>query len=173
MSDKATMDEARRLAQHASVKSQIEGNVNAEIKEQARTVAASTQAGQVTEAAEELRGHAISETLKTEHEAQRARGAARVSQFVDFAFYLLYALLTIRLGLALIAARSDTGFVRFIQGVTNPFYAPFRGIVPSPTIEGTGFTIAVPIAIALVSYMILHVIVNRMFRLAAERKTSI
>jgi uncharacterized protein YggT (Ycf19 family) len=171
MTDKATMDEARRVAQHASVKAQIEGNVNAEIKEQARSVAPQ-QAPQVAEVAEELRGRAISETLKTEHEAERARGAARVSQFVDFAFYLLYVLLTTRLMLALIAARSDTGFVRFIKAVTDPFYAPFRGIVPSPTVEG-GFTLAVPIAIALVAYMVLHVIVHQMFRLAVERKTTV
>jgi uncharacterized protein YggT (Ycf19 family) len=172
MDDKATMDEARRVAQHASVKAQIEGNVNAEIKEKARTVAAVQQSSQVVEVAEELRGRAISETLKTEHEAERARGAARISQFVDFAFYLLYALLTTRLMLALIAARSDTGFVRFIKGVTDPFYAPFRGIVPSPTVEG-GFTLAIPIAIALVAYMVLHVIVHHMFRLAVERKTTV
>lgn len=171
MTDKVTIDEARRVAQHASVKSQIEGNVNQEIKEQARA-AAPLQAVEVAEVAEEMRSRAISETIKTEHETERARGAARVSQFVDFAFYLLYALLTTRLMLALIAARSDTGFVRFIRGVTDPFYAPFRGIVPSPSVEG-GYTLAVPIAVALVVYMVLHVIVHKMFRLAVVRETEV
>jgi uncharacterized protein YggT (Ycf19 family) len=171
MNDKATMDEARRMAQHASIKSNIEGNVGAEIKEQARVVA-SQQAGEVAQVAEELRGRAIKETLRTEHEAGRARGAARVSQFVDFAFYLLYALLTTRLFLALIAARSDAGFVRFIKGVTDPFYAPFRGIVPSLTADG-GYTLAIPIAIALVAYMVLHLIVHHVFRLAVHRETEV
>jgi hypothetical protein len=44
----------------------------------------------------------------------RARGAARGSQIVDYVFYVAYALLAIRLVLALIGARSTNGFVRFI-----------------------------------------------------------
>lgn len=169
--DVVAADDVRRRAQHTAVKAQIERNVNAEIKGQAQT-ATTAQAEQVSHVAQELRGRAVSETLATEHEAARARNAARVSQFVDYAFYLLYSLLAIRLGLALIAARSSAGFVQFINTVTYPFYVPFRGIVPSPTTEG-GFTLAVPVLIALVVYMLLHVGVNGMFRLAARRKTTV
>ena len=46
--------------------------------------------------------------------------------------------------LALIAARSGTGFVRFIATITDPFYAPFRGIVESPTTDGGKFRLAPP-----------------------------
>ena len=102
----------------------------------------------------------------------RSRKAARTSQFVDFAFYLIYALLTIRLVLALISARSTSGFVQFINGVTYPLYVPFRGIVPSPSAEG-GFTLALPVVIAIVVYVLLHAGVNAMLRLAAQRKTTI
>ena len=63
---------------------------------------------------------------------QRSRGLARVSQIVDYIFYVIYALLAMRFLLALLAARSSAGFVRFIVAVSNPFYAPFRGIVASP-----------------------------------------
>lgn len=169
--DAVAQDEARRLAQHAAVKGQIERKVNAEINGQAAT-ATSSQVEQVSDVARELRGRAVSATLATEHEAGRARGAARVSQFVDYGFYLLYTLLAIRLGLALIAARSSAGFVQFIDTVTYPFYLPFRGIVSSPTTEG-GFTLAVPVLIALVVYMLLHVAVNGMIRLASSRKTTV
>ena len=37
--------------------------------------------------------------------------------------------------LALMAARSTAGFVQFIVTVSNPFYAPFRGIVASPSTD--------------------------------------
>ncbi len=168
---KVAEDEARRVAQHASVKSQIEGNVNAEIKGQART-ASPEQAERVGQVAANLRGRALDETVASEHAVARSRGAARTSQFVDYAFYVIYALLGIRLVLALIAARSTSGFVQFINGVTYPLYMPFRGIVPSPTTEG-GFTLALPIVIAIGVYMLLHVGINGLLRLAAQRKTTI
>ncbi len=169
--NKVAADEARRAAQHDSVKRQIEGNVNAEIKGQARTptVGNEERVGQV---AEEFRGRAIDETVAMEHALARSRGAARTSQFVDYAFYLIYTLLAIRLVLALIAARSTSGFVQFINGVTYPLYLPFRGIVPSPTAEG-GFTLALPIIIAIAVYMLLHAGINGLLRLAAHRKTTI
>jgi YggT family protein len=169
--DKVAVDEARRAAQHASVKTQIEGNVNAEIRGQART-ATPAQSERVGQVAEEFRGRALDETVASEHEVARSRGAARASQFIDYAFYLIYALLAIRLVLSLIAARSSSGFVQFINGVTYPLYVPFRGIVPSPATDG-GFTLALPVVIAIVVYMLLHAGINGLLRLAAQRKTTI
>jgi len=164
-------DEARRVAQHASVKNQIEGNVNAEIKGRART-ATPEQSERVGQVADQLRGRAIDETVASEHAVARSRGAARLSQYIDYAFYLIYSLLAIRLVLALIAARSSAGFVQFINGVTYPLYVPFRGIVASPT-TAEGFTLALPVAIAILVYMLLHAAVNGLLRLSANRKTKI
>ncbi len=169
--NKVAVDDARRVAQHASVKAQIEGNVNAEIKSRARS-ASPEQSERVGQVAEDLRGRAIAQTVASEHEVARSRGAARVSQYVDYAFYLVYALLAIRLVLSLIAARSSSGFVQFINGVTYPLYVPFRGIVASPTTE-EGFTLALPVGIAILVYMLLHAGVNGVLRLAAHRKTTI
>ncbi|MDZ4864338.1 MAG: hypothetical protein SGJ01_12935 [Gemmatimonadota bacterium] len=169
--DTVAEDEARRVAQHASVKTQIEGNVNAEIKGQART-ASPEQAARVGQVADDFRGRAIAETVATEQAVSRSRTAARSSQFVDYAFYLIYALLTIRLVLALIAARSSSGFVQFINGITYPLYLPFRGIVASPSTDG-GFTLALPVVIAILVYLLLHAGINGVLRLAAHRKTTI
>jgi uncharacterized protein YggT (Ycf19 family) len=102
----------------------------------------------------------------------RGRAAARGSQFLDYAFYVLYSLLGIRLVLSLIAAQSSNGFVRLIRAVTAPFYAPFSGIVPSPTAEG-GYTLVGPILIALAVYMLLHLAINGALRMVAQRKTEI
>lgn len=100
------------------------------------------------------------------------RTTARGSQFLDYAFYLLYTLLGIRLVLALIGARSGNAFVRFIVSLSDPFFAPFRGIVGSPTTE-TGNTLAFPIVVALVAYVILHIAITALLRTLARRRTTI
>jgi uncharacterized protein YggT (Ycf19 family) len=169
--DKLASDEARRVLQHESVKSQIETDVNAEIAARAdHTTAAEAQ--QMERAAGEFRGKAIVEVVETEREVERARGLARVSQVVDYIFYLIYGLLAIRLLLALLAARPSAGFVQFIYTLTGPLYAPFRGIVASPTAEG-GYTLALPIVIAIIVYALLHLGINGLLRLIAHRKTEI
>ena len=102
-----------------------------------------------------------------------ARGAvARLAHVVDYLFYLTYGLLALRLFLALVGARSGAGFVKFIQGVTEPLYLPFKGIVVSPSLEG-GYTLAVPLIVAILVYAMLHVAVRGLLRLVVQRKTEI
>jgi len=168
---KVAVDEARRAAQHTEMKSQVERDVNADIAERAEhaTPSESQKMGDVAGA---FRGKAIDEVVGTDREVRRARGLARVSQVVDYLFYVVYALLAIRLVLELMAARSSAGFVQVIRAVTGPFYAPFRGIVASPTSEG-GYTLALPIVIAIVVYVVLHAGIKGLLRLIAHRKTEI
>ncbi len=164
-------DDARQTTQHEVVKSQVEGHVNAEIAGEAAVASPEGQA-RVVEVAAELRDKAVDETVKGERAVDRGRVAARGSQFVDYAFYVVYSLLGIRLVLALIAANSSNGFVKLVRAVTDPFYAPFRGIVPSPSAEG-GYTLVVPILTALVVYVLLHAAINGILRMVAQRKTTI
>lgn len=169
--NKLAADEARRAVQHESIKSQVESDVNDEIAARAdRTTPVEAQ--QMEQVAGEFRGKAIAEVVGTEREVERARGMARVSQVVDYIFYLIYAMLALRLLLALLAARSSAGFVQFIRSVTDPLYAPFRGIVASPTVDG-GYTLALPIVIAIIVYALLHAGINGLLRLVAHRKTEI
>ena len=169
--NKLAADEARRLVQHESVKTQVESDVSASIAARAdRTTEAEAQ--KMEQVAGEFHGRAVDEVVETEREVERARGMARVSQVVDYIFYLIYALLAIRLLLALLAARSSAGFVQFIYTITGPLYAPFRGIVASPTAEG-GYTLALPIVIAIIVYALLHAGINGLLRLIAHRKTEI
>jgi uncharacterized protein YggT (Ycf19 family) len=169
--NKLAADEARREVQHESVKAQVEGDVNAEIAARAdrTTPAEARKMGQV---AGEFRGKAIDEVVVTEREVERARGVARASQVVDYIFYVIYALLAVRLLLALMAARQGAGFVQLIHSATDPLYRPFRGIVASPTAEG-GYTLALPIVIALIVYALVHAGINGLLRLIAHRKTEI
>ena len=89
--NKLAADEARREVQHESVKAQVEGDVNAEIAARAeRTTPAEAQ--KLEAVAGEFRGKAIEEVVVTEREVERARGMARVSQVIDYIFYVVYAL---------------------------------------------------------------------------------
>src|SRR6266849_3761080 len=169
--DKLAMEEARRAGQHGAVKSQVEGEVQAEIADRAAQ-APPAQAEKIDQVAGEFRAKAVNEVVETEREVGRGRVAARVSQVVDYIFFVIYALLAMRFLLALLAARSSAGFVRFIVTVTNPFYEPFRGIVASPT-AGDGHTLMLPLVIAIIVYILLHLGINGLLRMFAHRKTAV
>ena len=169
--DKLAREEAQRNANYEAVKSNVEAEVNAEIASEADRPTVS-QAREVEDIAEGMRRKAVSEVVETEHEVERGRTMARISQVVDYIFFVIYGLLTIRLLLELFAARENAGFVKFIKSATGIFYAPFEGIVPSPQAEG-GFTLALPIIVAIVVYMLVHLAINGLLRMFAHRKTAI
>jgi hypothetical protein len=169
--DKLAMEEARRAEQHGAVKSQVESEVQAEIADRAAQ-APTAQAEKIEQVAGDFRARAVKEVVETEREVGRARGVARVSQVIDYIFFVLYALLGLRFLLALLAAKSGAGFVRFIVTVTDPFYEPFRGIVASPRTDG-GHTLMLPLVIAIIVYVLLHLGINGLLRMFAHRKTAI
>ena len=169
--DKLAIEEARRAGQHDSVKAQAESEVQAEIAEHSARTAPADQA-RVGQVAQQFRAKAVDEVVQSEREVERARGVARVSQVADYIFYVIYALLGLRFLLALLAARSSAGFVRFIVAVTDPFYRPFRGIVASPSTE-SGHTLMLPLVIAIIVYILLHLGINGLLRIIAHRKTAV
>jgi hypothetical protein len=170
--DKLAIEEARRATQHESVKSQVDGEVQAEISERAAQRAPAEESRKIDQVAGDFRSKAVDEVIDSEREVQRSRGLARISQVVDYIFFVIYALLGMRFLLALLAARSTAGFVQFIVAVSNPFYVPFRGIVASPT-AGGGHTLLLPVIVAIVSYALLHLLINGLLRMLAHRKTEI
>ena len=169
--DKLAVEEARRAQQHGSVKSQVEAEVQTEIAEHA-SAAPPREEARVQQLAGEFRSKAVDEVVQSEREVGRARGVARISQVVDYIFFVLYALLGLRFLLALLAARSGAGFVRFIVAVTDPFYRPFRGIVASPSTD-SGHTLMMPLIIAIIVYVLLHLAINGLLRIFAHRKTAV
>jgi uncharacterized protein YggT (Ycf19 family) len=171
MDNKLEIEEDRRAIQHEDVKAVIESDVNAELAAKADRSTPADSA-RLSNLAQDFRAKAVDEVVETERETERARTMARISQVVDYVFYVIYALFAIRLILALMAAKSDAGFVQFIKTVTDPLYAPFRGIVPSPS-TAEGFTLALPIVLALVVYILLHLGIIGLLRMLAHRKTEI
>ncbi|MDQ3798769.1 MAG: YggT family protein [Acidobacteriota bacterium] len=169
--DKLAMEEAQRAANYEALKSSVKTDVESEIAARA-DVPTRGESARVNNLAGDFRQKAIDEVVETDREVERGRTMARVSQVVDYIFYVIYSLLAIRLLLALFAARESAGFVQFIKSLTDPFYAPFKGIVPSIRTED-GFTLALPIIVALFVYALAHVLINGLLRLFAHRKTAI
>jgi len=170
--EKLALDEARRASQHEAVKNEVEGKVQSEISQRAAERPPAAETEKIEHVASDFRSRAVDEVVDTEREVQRSRGLARVSQVVDYIFYVIYALLGMRFLLALMAARSSAGFVQFIVTVSNPFYAPFRGIVASPSTD-QGHTLLLPVVVAIISYALLHLLINGLLRMFAHRKTAI
>lgn len=169
--DKLERDEAQRSANYEAIKSDVKAEVGGEIAAEARR-ATPAEAETVDDIASDMRSKAVHEVAQTEREVERGRFVARVSQVIDYIFFLIYALLFIRLLLALFAARPGAGFVQFIRGITDPLYAPFKGIVGSLE-SPEGFTLSGPILICIVAYAVLHLAINGLLRIFVHRKTEV
>ena len=169
--DKLALDEAQRAANYEAIKSSVKADVGNEVAAKA-TVQARSDAVRTSDLAEDMRHRAVNEVAQTESEVQRGRFVARISQFVDYAFFLIYGLLILRFLLELFAAREGNSFVQFLKSVSGPFFSPFRGIVASPSTP-EGFTLALPIVIAIVVYMLLHLAINGLLRIFAHRKVEV
>jgi hypothetical protein len=168
--NKLAIEEAQRTANYEAVKSNVETRVDSEIVAEANH-AAVTGNERIENLAGNMRQRAIDGVAETDREIQRGRTFARVSQIVDYVFFIIYGLLAIRLLLELFAARENAGFFKFIKAATGFFYAPFAGIVP--TLSQDGFKLALPIIVAIVAYMFLHLIINQLLRILTHRKTEI
>ncbi|HVF30499.1 MAG TPA: YggT family protein [Pyrinomonadaceae bacterium] len=170
--NKLALEEAQRAANFEAIKSNVKADVGRDIYAEASRPVSTSQIAQVEDVADSMRRNVVNEVVETEHEVKRARVMARISQIVDYVFFLIYGLLTIRLLLELFAARETAGFFQFIKTITDPFYSPFRGLVPSPS-TAEGFTLALPVIVAIVVYMLLHLAINGLLRIFAHRKTAV
>jgi uncharacterized protein YggT (Ycf19 family) len=168
--EKLSADEARRIAQHESVKGEVREKVHADIarKTDARSPADEASAEAL---AESLKRKAVGEVVSTEAELERGQAAARASQIVDYIFYVVYGIIGLEIVLDAIGARQSAGFKQFIDAIATPFLAPFKGLMPTP---GVGrFRLMLSYVVALVVYILLHMAVNGLFRLFAHRKTVV
>ena len=68
-------------------------------------------------------------------------------------------------------ARQSSGFKRFLDGATSPLLGPFRGLMPDPTLGSMQLMLSY--VVGLVVYLLLHLAVNGLLRLFAQRKESI
>jgi uncharacterized protein YggT (Ycf19 family) len=167
---KLAADEARRTAQHESVKGEVREKVHQEIAQEAERTSA-TERASAGRLADSLRERAVREVESTEWELERGKSVARMSQVVDYLFYLVYGVIGLEVVLDALGARQSAGFKQFIDALAAPFLAPFRGLVLEPGIGRYRFMTSY--VVALVVYMLLHMAVNGLLRLFVHRKTAV
>jgi len=168
--EKLAIDESERTARHQAVKGEVRQEMQQEISRQAKH---SDEKDREESAVigERLKDKAISELAGTEAEIERGRAAARVSQVVDYIFYVIYGLIGLEILLELLGARETNAFKNFIDAVSAPLLMPFNRLMPD--VAGGRFQLKVSYLVALVVYLLLHLAVNGLLRMLAQRKTSI
>jgi uncharacterized protein YggT (Ycf19 family) len=114
-----------------------------------------------------MRTHLV-EPGRTVHDSRLYRGSivARVGRVLDYLFGLVYVLLLVRLALEFFGARTQTGFVLFIHSVTDPLYAPFKGIFATTNVQGEHVVWA--LIVAVLAYMLLHAAIRGLLQLVAR-----
>jgi hypothetical protein len=164
------LDEERRHAQLEAVKGQARGEVASEVASRldesvpAEDARASAIAGTMKE-------KAYQEVVESDAELERTRGLARVSQFVDYVFYVVYGLISLEIILELLGARESAGFKKFIDTLSAPLLAPFAGLMPDPA-RGP-FRLMLSYIMAMVVYILLHLAINGLIRMFAHRKVAV
>lgn len=168
--EKLAIDESQRLAEHEAIKHDARQGVHAEIARHADQLGErdKTRAALV---GEELKSKAMAEVVETETELDRARGVARVSQIVDYIFYLIYGLIGLEIILDLLGARESNSFYRLIDRLNSPLLAPFRGLMSDPA--SGRFQLRLSFIFALIVYILVHLAINGLLRLLVHRKVSV
>lgn len=171
--DRLLREEKRRAEQHGALKADVERTVDSQVAARAQQgLAEPTEQERLDAVAGTIRRKAIDEVVETEREVRGLRAAARAAQVVDYAFFVIYALLGLRFVLGLMAARESAGFVRFVRAVTEPLYWPFKGIVAAPSADN-GMVLALPLLVAIGVYALLHLAIKGALRLIAKRRTDL
>ena len=168
--NRALLDEERRMSSRQEVKASIDDDVNARIRRESARVEPKESA-ELAGVANELKQKSVREAAETERELGRGRTAARVSQIVDYLFYIIYGLIGLQFVLRLMGARPGNDFVQFVAGVSWPLLAPFERIVGTPSVGA--FQIQLSYLLALLVYILLHIAINGVFRIIAYRKVTV
>lgn len=168
--EKLAIDESRRIAQHEAVKSEVRNEVHSEIARQADGLSSSDRA-YVGAVAERLKHQAVKEVALTETEIERARIVARISQVIDYLFYVAYGMIGLEILLEALGARESSGFKQMIDALAAPLLAPFKGLMLDPS-RGP-YRLMLSHVFGLVVYILLHIAANGLLRMFIHKKTAV
>jgi uncharacterized protein YggT (Ycf19 family) len=168
--EKLTIDESRKIQQHEAIKDDLREGVRSEVNRHANQTDAGDQA-KLAAVGNELKNKAIHEVGETERELDRTRGAARVSQFLDYVFYIIYGMISLEILLDLAGANQGNAFRQFVAAINAPLLAPFKSLLPDPAAGSYRFRISY--IVALIVYLMLHLALTGLLRLLAHRKTEV
>lgn len=103
------------------------------------------------------------ETISGDPYAERRDATRRVQGGIYLIFGILEALLLIRFVLPLLGANPDAGFAQFIYGITEPFIAPFTGLLGMARFETS--VIEINPLVAILVYALLAWILAKLVEL--------
>jgi uncharacterized protein YggT (Ycf19 family) len=164
------VEEQNRLARHEAVKNEINQEVQTNVAREANNLSAEDQ-NRVASVGQQLRSKGIDEVASTEGELERAKGVARVSQIIDYIFYLIYGIITLEIILELLGARDGNGFKRFVDSISAPFLSPFKSLLMEPA--AGRFQLRLSFFVALIVYILIHLAINGILRMFVHRKTTV
>jgi len=168
--EKLAREEARQGQQHEAVKSKVSSEVQTEISRNAEQVRPTDDA-QAKALASDLKQKAVSEVVAREAEIGRGKVVATISQVVDYLFYLIYGIIGLEIVLDLLGARQSNAFKQFLDVLSAPVLAPFRGLLSDPSIGR--FRLMISYVVAALVYALFHAAVNGLLRLFVHRKTKV
>ena len=168
--DKLVRDETRRISQHENIKGEVRNEVHSEIAQHANNLKREDRSD-VESLAGGLRQKAVSEIADTEVEIERAKKISSLSQVIDYIFCVIYGIIGLEIGLEILGARDSNGFKRMLDTVASPLLAPFRGLMPDPSVGR--FQLMLSYIVALVVYVLLHLAVNGLLRLFVQKKRTV
>ena len=164
------IDESKKIAQHEAVKDAVRNEVHSQIESKANQLSPTDQS-EVAGIAGDLKQKMITEVGTTEAEIGRAKVAARISQVIDYLFYLIYGVISLEILLDLLGASNSSGFKGFLNVITAPLLAPFNRLMPNPSLGRSTFMISY--IVALVIYVLLHLAINGLLRLLVHKKSVV
>lgn len=170
LDNKLAVDEENRLARHEAVKNEVNREVQTEVAREADNLTAQDQ-NRLNSVGQQLRSKSINEVASTEGELERAKGAARVSQVIDYIFYLIYGIITLEIILELLGARDGNAFKRFVDSISAPFLVPFKNLLVDPA--AGRFQLRLSFFVALIVYILIHLAINGMLRFFVHKKTTV
>ena len=168
--DKLAADEERRIAQQEELKGVVDHEIRSEVEQRAAQ-ASPTEQREADVLAASFKRKAVADIAQTDAEIERARDVARISQVIDYVFYLIYGIILLEIVLDLAGAREGNGFRRLIDGLANPLLSPFRGLLED--LAKGQFRLKLSFIFALIVYLLVHMAINGLLRLFAHRKTAV
>jgi uncharacterized protein YggT (Ycf19 family) len=168
--NKLAAEEAGRISQYEAAKERARDEAQSEVERHASRLDPDERQ-EVAAVGEQLRRRSVNEIAETHHEVERGRTAARVSQFLDYLFYLIYGIISLEILLDLLGAREGNGFRQFVATLSAPLLAPFKSLIPDPSLGRS--EIRFSYIFALFAYFLLHLAINGLLRLMAHRKTAV
>ncbi len=96
--------------------------------------------------------------------------AARITQIVDYVFFVIYAIIAVEILLELAGARDRNAFKQFMDGISSPFLSPFDGLFRDPAFGE--YHVMYSYIAALIIWALVHVAIRRLIRVLAPRASA-